>query len=539
MNRPGAAPPSSLPLADTRDAAACLDLIDRLPLTNTRETQQQLAALLAGLARQPPPAMGYLAVLEKMRLPLAFIQGEMAQRYAAKPLPPAPGEEEAFRQVLALWRAMGTAYADVARIGGDNALIQRTLALICQRCVHYAGRVLLEFFRARREPAAGAWIDLHGYYATAEEWGLAGVAVAEPVAGPNVVQSSAQAYAEVLLVDLSNPYSRSPRELAWIIRWARHMAAFTAVLPAAAGTEPRAFGVDLMEDRATRPLEMLAARDSVRRFDTAALTPELQRLLVAVRQNIPPVSLGLGDDCPTPAAGRLLLQLYRPWCLHALPRRFQRRDASGIAEVCHGFEAIHFHVTGAEFDQPEHVRMYSRADMERIWTFRDQVDPTQRLQVSAIHAQLGYPTEKWEVADQSISGFRLQRGAAGARIEHGQLFCLRPPDGEHFLLAQVSWYLLQEATGGLLAGVHVLAGRPQGIALRPAGAAVSPSERYVRAFLLPAVAALNEPATLVLPRGWFQPERVVEVFTDRQARLRLAELLAQGTDFERVSFARV
>jgi len=537
MNLSGAAAPPTL--VDTRDAAACLDLVDRLPLTNTRETQQMLGALLAAMARQPPPPAGYLAVLEKARLPLAFIQSEVAQRYAAKPLPPAPGEEEAFRLVLALWRAMGAAYADVARLGGDSPAIQRSLALICQRCVHYAGRVLIEYFRARREPAAGAWIDLHGYYATAEEWGLAAVAVAEPVAGPQVVQSSVQAYAEVLLVDLSNPYSRSPRELGWIIRWARHMAAFTAIQPRTPGGEPRAFGVDLMEDRATRPLELLAPRDSVRRFDTGGLTPELQRLLVAIRQNIPPVSLGLGDDCPTPAAGRLLLQLYRPWCLHALPRRFQRREASGVAEVCHGFEAIHFHVTDKEFDQPEHVRMYSRADMERIWTFRDQVDPTQRLQVSAVHAQLGYPTERWEVADQSISGFRLQRGAAGARIEHGQLFCLRPPDGEHFLLAQVSWYLMQEATGGLLAGVHVLAGRPQGIALRATGGAVSPSERYVRAFLLPAVPALKEPATLVLPRGWFQAERLVEVFTDRPARLRLAELLAQGADFERASFVRV
>ena len=537
MNFPGNALPP--PGADTRDASACLALIDRLPLTNTRETQQMLAALLAGLARQPPPAAGYLAVLEKARAPLAFVQGELAQRYAAKPLPPAPAEEDAFRQVLALWRAMGSAYADVARLGGDSPAIQGSLALICQRCVHYAGRVLLEFFRARREPAPGVWIDLHGYYATAEEWGLAAVAVADPVLGPQVRQSSTQAYAEVLLVDLSNPYSHSARELAWILRWAPHMAAFTAIRPATAGGEARAFAVDLMEDRATRPLEILTPRDSVRLFDTAGLTPELQRLLIALRQGILPASLGLGDDCPALAAGRLLLQLYRPWCLHALPRRFQRREASGVAEVCHGFEAIHFHVSGSEFEQPEHVRMYSRADMERIWTFRDQVDPTQPLRVSTAHAQLGYGVEKWEVADQSVSGFRLQRGSAGARIEHGQLFCLRPPDGEHFLLAQVSWYLLQEATGGLLAGVHILPGTPQAISVRPTGAQVSPSERYVRAFLLPAVPALKEPPTLVLPRGWFQAERVVEVFSDRQARLRLVELLAQGADFERVGFVRI
>jgi hypothetical protein len=53
------------------------------------------------------------------------------------------------------------------------------------------------------------------------------------------------------------------------------------------------------------------------------------------------------------------------------------------------------------------------------------------------------------------------------------------------------------------------------------------------------VPALKEEASLVLPRGWFQPERVVEIFTDRQTRLRLGELLGQGPDFERVGFTRL
>ena len=90
----------------------------------------------------------------------------------------------------------------------------------------------------------------------------------------------------------------------------------------------------------------------------------------------------------------------------------------------------------------------------------------------------------------------------------------------------------------LLIGIHVLPGVPQGIAVRPTGLKVSPSEHYVRAFLLPAVPALKEEATLVLPRGWFQAERVVEVFTDRQAKLKLGELLGQGPDFERVTYTR-
>lgn len=521
---------------DTADARACIALIASLPLTNAREAHQILITLLTGLYHRPPGGAAYLDVLETARAPMAFVQDEIAQRYAAKPLPPTPAEAEAFRQVLSLWQAMARAYAQVAQLGSNDPQVQSRLALICQRCVHYAGKVILEYFRARREPSPGAWIDLHGYYATAEEWGIDKTTVPEPINEINKLQCAAEAYASVLLVDLASPYSRSTHEFAWICRWARRFAPQTAVVPLGDPIETRAFGIDLMHDASARPLDQLPRTDSVRYFDTRQLSPKIQELLARLKERESPAALGLGDDCPPSVASRLLLQLYKPWCLNATPRRFQRRGASGIAEVCLGFESIHFHVTGDEFNQPEHVRIYSRGDMERIWTFRDQVDPT-RLSVRSSQFQLGYPLERWTVADQSVSGFRLQRGEAGSRIGHGQLFGLKPPDGEQYLLAQVSWNLMLKDE--LFIGIHILPGVPQGIAVRPTGIKVSPSEHYVRAFLLPAVPALKEEASLVLPRGWYQPERVIEVFTDRQARLRLGELLGQGLDFERVGFTRL
>ena len=526
---------AALPI-DTADARACAALIAGLPLTNAREAHQVLVTLLTGLAHRPPAAAAYLEVLETARAPLAFLQDELAQRYAARPLPPTPAEGEAFRQVLALWQAMARAYAQVAQLGGADAAVQERLALICQRCVHYAGKVILEYFRARREPSPGAWIDLHGYYATAEEWGIDQAAVPEPLNEARKSQSAAEAYAAVLLVDLAGPYSRSAHELAWICRWARRFAPLTAVRPIGEAIETRAFGVDLMHDASARPLELLPQSDTVRHFDTRLLAPKLQKVLARLKEGTQPAILGLGDDCPASAAARMLVQLYKPWCLNATPRRFLRRGADGLAAVCLGFEAIHFHVSGDEFNQPEHVRMYSRGDMERIWTFRDQVDPKQ-LSVRSSQAQISYPLEHWSVANQSVSGFRLQRGEAGARIGHGQLLGLKPPDGEHFLLAQVSWNMMDKEA--LLIGVHVLPGLPQGIAVRPTGLNVSHSERYVRAFLLPAMPALKEPASLVLPRGWFQPERIIEAFTDRQVRLRLVEPLGLGADFERVTYSRL
>ncbi|MBM3390444.1 MAG: hypothetical protein FJY34_00490 [Betaproteobacteria bacterium] len=526
----------SRPPIDTADARACVALISGLPLTNAREAHQALVTLLTGLAHRPPAPAAYLDMLEAARAPLAFLQDELAQRYAGKPLPPTPAESEAFRHVLSLWQAAARAYAQVAQLGAGDARVQAQLALICHRCVHYAGQVVLESFRARREPTPGAWIDLHGYYATAEEWGIDKTTVPEPLGESRKLQSAAEAYAAILLADLASPYSRGAHEFGWIMRWARNFAPLTAIRRAGENIGGHAFGVDLMHDASARPLERMAPSDSLRHFDTTQLAPKLQDILARLKLHETPAALGLGDNCPAATASRLLLQLYKPWCLNATPRRWKRRGAQGIAQACLGFEPIHFHVSGEEFNQPEHVRMYSRGDMDRIWTFRDQVDPTQ-LSVRASQVQIAYPLERWSVADQSVSGFRLMRGEAGARIEHGQLFCLKPPDGEHFLLAQVSWNLMQK--DDLLIGIHVLPGIPQGIAVRPTGLQVSPSERYVRAFLLPTVPALREEPSLVLPRGWFQAERVIELYTDRAVKVRLGLLMAQGADFDRATFTRL
>jgi len=64
------------------------------------------------------------------------------------------------------------------------------------------------------------------------------------------------------------------------------------------------------------------------------------------------------------------------------------------------------------------------------------------------------------------------------------------------------------------------------------------SEKYVPAFLLPAVAALNAPASLIIPRDWFQPDRVVEILhqNGEKKNVKMGFSVERGIDYERVSF---
>jgi len=533
--------PEATAAIDFGDQKQCLSLLAGLPLTKLDQVHETLAALLAGMQATPPVPPGYLEVLEMARPSMAFVQEEMAGRYSQTALPPGSVEDATLRRVVALWQAMARAYAQVAQLGGESPEVQTRLALICQRCIHYSGNAIQEYLRARRDVTTRVWSDVHGYYSTAEEWGIAQVEVAEALLGAGRKQSCAQAYAAVLLMDLGNPYGRSPREFQWLLRWSQTFAGFTEILPADKSGDGLIYAVDLMQDRGLAPLEVLVedqpTREHLRRLVTKRLSDEMRRVLGKLKRKVPPAQLGLGSDCYDPPCSRLLVSLHRPWCLAARPRRHPRRKTQGTARLCYGFEAIHYHVAGAEFIQPEHVRVYSRDELEALVTFRHQVDPVQPLHVRA--AQIGYTVENWAVADESIAGFRLLRFGTGVRIEYGQLIGLHPPDGERFLLCQVSW-LMYLASGALVVGVYLLPGVPEPIAARQTGVGIAPTDKYSRAFLLPplpALPALQQAATLVLPKGWFHPGRVVEVCTEGRIEVRLIDAPNQGVDFDRVSFA--
>ena len=524
---------------DYANPQQCSDLLASVPLTNLDHARAALVGLIRGMLATPPEPLAHLQVLEQARPAVSFVVGEVAKRYSFQPLPPALQENDLLLQVVSLLQAMAHSYSEVASRGGELPSVQSRLAVICQRCIHYSGRVILEHFRARREIPPGLWIDLHGYYATAEEWQIAGVQVAEPMSELHPTESCQDAYGAILLVDLANPYGCTPREFVWVVRWANLFAQqISIVSPTGAAEESRCYGVDLMLDRGLRPLTMLAPTQTRFRFDGTQLAPRLQQMVLRLREGVAPSALGLGDDVVMPQGARVLLRLYRPWC-HAAPlRRFQRRTGSGSAELSFGFEPIHYYIGGDEFVQPEPARIYSRAEVDSMLTFGDRIEGGEKLQLRS--AQIGYALEQWQVVNQSVAGFQLRHESAesrlGQRIENNQLIGIRPPDGERMLLGQVSWTMF-ESSGGLLIGVALLPGAPDALAARQTGINAAQSGAYSRAFVLPAVAALKEPNSLILPRGWYQKGRALEIYVDHVVRIKLSALLQQGVDFERVAFA--
>ncbi|NMG42545.1 hypothetical protein GPA22_02195 [Aromatoleum toluvorans] len=525
------------------DPGECLDLLGKLRPLNVDENHRLLsdmvpALLQAGLAPEP-----HLEILEAARPHVALAQTEMSRRYAAHPLPPDSAENETLHGVVALWDALAQSYAHIARTSGAELLPADQRALLAQRRVHYAGMVPLEYFRAHRALPDGTWTDLHDSYCAAEALGVGAIRVPDPLNDIWKAQSPTEAFVAVLLVDLSNPYGRSERELGWVCRWAQRFAPYCELPggPDGEAPQPAAYGLDLSADHGLRPLGVLQPSGSLRRFDSSKLAGQIQSVFKQFKQGVTPSSLGLGADCAVDACSRLLLSLYRPWGLASAGRRFPRRGAHGRAELASGWSAIAFHVGGKPFEQPPiYATQRSLRNDIALMTLGERVAEAESTPWSEdgrrrAAARLGFACEHWQIADQSVSGFRLFQSPHTQRLVHHQLVGVRPPDGEHFLLAQLSW-LMYRADGVMEAGVQVLAGLPKVVAVRSSGLN-NPREPFVEGFLLPATPALKADASVILPAQWFQPQRVIEVVDDgRRFQLRLTKPVLRGTDFVQVSY---
>ncbi len=64
-------------------------------------------------------------------------------------------------------------------------------------------------------------------------------------------------------------------------------------------------------------------------------------------------------------------------------------------------------------------------------------------------------------------------------------------------------------------------------------------DRYVPGMSLGAVPEMQAPATLILPSGWYRPNRLIDVHTEATKQVRLLEFLDRGSDFERLTYETV
>lgn len=517
------------------DAESCKNWLRGLPLTNVTLAHAEIVTQLTLLSRngRTIPPLERLKILELLREPVAFLQGEQAKRYQSKPLPFSHADQAAWDDTMELWQGMENGYRQCLALSEGEGELREHRALITQRCLRYVAQRMAEHYHAYRLLPRELWRDLHALYSNAEAAGIETQPLRDRLNRYLNATTCAATYVQALLSHLANPYQLGPRQLILVgeilDKWAPRCTL------AAQPVDPQHFapiGVDPAGDGA--PAYLAENAVAPRYLDTTRLGGTLSQRIKWLRgRSKQPQETGLPEDCVQPACEALLLSLYQLWCGGRPKRAMQRRKAVPKAEMGFGFPAIYFHLAGKPFVPPKAAHFYGVRELEDLRLFGHAA---QRESAPTPVEAADQPLEVWDIRDESAQGYGLERPPGkGAPILHYQLVAIRPFDSERFALGHIRW-LTFDGENGLQMGITLLPGIPGPAIVRPAHSN-DPEPRTEPAFLLPEVPALREPASLVTPPGFYRPDALLELHgQDGPVTVRLTGLLEKGADFERMSF---
>lgn len=528
-------PTASLPNVNPAfmTAEECQSWLSSQPLASTVQMQSQLQRQLGLLNRTPLPANERFLILETLREQLYRTQEECQARFARRPIPLALPEQAAFDSSQATWRAFADGYIRCLEslLSGELS-VQNKAASIIARILATLVDMQTDIYRSSSVPPAEHWHHLHQCIEVAEELGVTIETVRDKLRNPEVPVSIEALYAEAFLLHSASPYELSQRQMAWAVRWARRWSSkvslHDSVVDEKSPAAPYFVALDGNAPATHKPVKS----GKVRVLDTAGLRRSMKKRLLALSKGENPASLQLGDDCTQPGTEQLLTRLYGRWCKDITPRKHERRAGTGSCMVHCGTESAHrIFLDGKPFQLP------GVADMDKLRREREQMATLGRpVEAAKLQGPDTAEAEDWKIIDESANGMRLSRSSGKARIAVGMLLTLQVTGVAKPMLATVRWVLING--DGLEMGVQMIPGQAEALAIggkQAGGKGMS----YERALLLPAVAALKEGSSLILPSGWFEVGRILELHDGKMLNVRLGQPLERGRDFDRVTFTEV
>lgn len=489
-----------------RDAESCAQWLNQLQLTNLQLAHSQLLTQISEFNRLPLDGLERLNTLELLRDTVHYVQRDFARRLISRPLPLSDSELITLLSIVKLWQAMALGYQHCLqeRITGEKRLGKRG-AMLCQRCLLYSGLAILEHLRTGYEFDPALWQHLHSLYAFAEGQALQHKEIPDPFNGNLPLNSCRNSYVKILLTCHARTpeLSRSQLQMldAWLSEWSEMVPVQRSYTTSKGDAQPLA--LDLGGTQGLQPIQLSAHRPNMRYLTMMPLSKMLRVKTILLQQGQTPRQLKLGDNYSAPECIELLTHLHRCWCEDNSTRFANRIPGSQSAQLCFQTENIHALLSGK---------------------------PSPGTSPAL---------EGWQLENQSLLGAMLVRvDTTGARLASRQVVALQIGDAET-KLGVTTWVSVTRG-GQLHIGVRYLPGAVQAIMLQAADEKDSAATgSSIPALLLHPVPALKTPASLIVPNGWFEPGRVVEIRqqngTTQQAKTGFS--VDRGIDYERVSFA--
>jgi hypothetical protein len=520
-----------------KDAASCTAWLGQLQLTNLNLAQAALRRQLDELNRCALKGSDRLQVLEVLRETITLVQTDTGRKLVGKKLPLSDDEFILLLTISSLWQSFLNGYLRCLQgaESGDKTLAG-SLALLCQRCMHYSGLQISNFLRAGCEPDAKSWQQFHSLYAHIEAIELHNEKVPDEHDYIGHPISASTLYASTLLMHRARFLGLSRTQWRVVERWLNLWSDALIIAPRCSVSKSDAppLGVNLASVHGLQSLQHAADKDSMRFIAMVPLSKQIRIKTILLQQGQTPQQASLGSEMSSKDCVTLLNKLHACWCETQADSLAETAREVPLVQVCIGLEKIYSQLAQKPF-RPVKDKSTSQQDARRqIETFGRVLDSTGQHALQ----ELGFVPEEWQVDEDSLTTARLLRTMShGDRLGVNQLVSVFAPNSNQHKLGWV--HMVSVARSGYLyMGLNYFSGQPQPISIRGDSGNESVQSGSAAALMLPAFESAKLPASLVLPRDWFHAGRALDLVlaNGSKQKVALGFSVDKGGDFERVSF---
>ena len=496
--------------------------VESLPLAQTLDTTRKLTLHLAALNRAKLDLDARLQILDIYRPVCATALEELDAVYskAPLPLPPRARESLVLARDLASQMAVGFKITLVERASRRLAFGNRSqLPLLLLRAVEYLSTVVVASYKSYTPVPVGLWRELHELYLHADAEGVAREEVdAETRATVH------DAYAEALLLSLTDPYKLVQGEMDRILAQARALRGLVTLGRVRPPTRPGGhFIVPCDTDKPPKPAlsanddaggpnwRLLDANPAVDRLRTRKQALESGNVSAAM-------SKSMGPD-----GAALIARLATLWG-DPPKRAFRRNPVEGTVAICVGLRAVgHFVAFEPRMDPPAEAEALRKGITMPLTAL-----PTDE-------ASQAMPVFEWQIVNQSAGGLKVRRLEATAQpIAVGEVVGIKFMDRARWTIGAVRWITMFEE-GGMEFGIQFLGSMARPVWVQPA---ISASPQAKMGLVLAFGDEATEPDSLLTPPNTFSDLREFEV--DREgavSRVRAGSLIEKTGRFELFHFS--
>lgn len=495
------------------DPSSCKQWLGQLQFTNMQSAMTALRNQLNEFNRLPVRGGDRLNTMEILRETVHGAQEDYLKRLAGKLLPFEDAELNILNASAGVWQAMFTGYLRcLESYQQEDKQLAKQGALLCQRAMLYSKLQIFDRLRAGYEFDGAPWQQLHALFAFAEDQGLLTAEVKDEFAAKGSRSTCRNLYVSALLADYARPQELTAAQQKlmdnWIALWSDSFSVDRTYAISKGDALPLA--IDLGSTRGLQPISngMQGEQDHMRYFAMVPVSKLMRVKMILLQQGHTPKQVELGNEVSSGTCLDLLHHLHKQWCEPRQAYTSERLGAMQKVQACYGIEDIYGGCGGLPFT------------------------PTKKIAY-----------ENWHTEDLNLLGARLIReNPKGERLSTGRILAVRTAEDAPFRLGYLTWVSVTSG-GQLHTGVRFFPGDPRAIALKDPKALPGSANRFP-AVLLPAMANLGIPASLIMTRNIYTPgqERELEGTIapgGEKLKFRLKFSVEKGIDYERVSFTEI